>query len=89
MMKRTLMRRRANHSGQAWPGQAIEAVLARESLRRFFQVPISSSDTMTAYWRQHDIPAGSHTLITSGHFRSSSKIEPKIDTQSRLHTPTV
>jgi hypothetical protein len=33
------MRYRANHSGQAWPGQATEAVLARESLRRFFQVP--------------------------------------------------
>jgi hypothetical protein len=47
MMKTTVMRYRANHSGQAWPGQAIEAVLVRGSLRRFFQVLISSPGTMT------------------------------------------
>ena len=56
MMKRTVIRCRANYSGQAWPAQAIEAVLARGSLRRFFQVPISSPDTMTAHWSQRDIP---------------------------------
>jgi hypothetical protein len=75
LMKRTVMRYRANDSRQAWPGQAIEAVLARESLRRFFHVPISSLDTMTARWRQRDIPAASHTLITSGRFKPSFKID--------------
>ena len=82
MMKRTVMRCRANYSGQAWPGQAIEAVLPRGSWRRFFQAPISSPDTMAAHWRQRDTPAASHTLITSGRFRSSSKIQPAIDTHS-------
>ena len=36
-----------------------------------------------------DTCAASHTLMTSGHFRSSSKIEPAIDTHSYRHTPTV
>jgi hypothetical protein len=89
MMKRPVMRCRANYSRQAWPPQAIEAVLARGSLRRFFQVPISSPDTVTAHWSQRDIPIAPHTLITSGRFRSSSKIEPAIDTHSRRQTPTV
>ncbi len=89
MMKRTVMRYRANDSGQAWPGQAIEAVLPRGSLRRFFQV----TDLIP---RHHDSSleaarhtAASHTLITSGRFRSSSEIEPAIDTHSYRHTPTV
>jgi hypothetical protein len=47
-MKRTLMRRRANHSGQAWPGQAIGAVSPRGLLQRFFQASISSLDTIRA-----------------------------------------
>ena len=34
-------------------------------------------DTMTAHWRQRDPSAASHTLITSGRFRSPSKIEPQ------------
>src|ERR1700730_12825456 len=42
MMKRTPMRRRANHSGQAWPGQAIGAVSPRGLLQRFFWASISS-----------------------------------------------
>ena len=88
-MKRAVMRCRANYSGQAWPGQAIGAVLPRGSLQRFFQAPISSPDTMTAHWRQRDPSAASHTLITSGRFRSSSKIEPAIDTHRYRHTPTV
>ncbi len=48
---------------------------------RHFPAPISSSDTMTAHWRQRDLSAASHTLITSGRFTSSSKIEPAIDTR--------
>jgi hypothetical protein len=27
-------------------------------IAKIFQVPISSPDTMTAHWRQRDIPAG-------------------------------
>jgi hypothetical protein len=46
MMKRTVMR--ANHSGQAWPGQAIEAVSPRGLLQRLFQASISSLDTISA-----------------------------------------
>ena len=75
--------------GKLGPSQATGAVLLRGSLQRFFPAPISSPDTMTAHWRQRDIPAGSHTLITYGRFRSSSEIEPAIDTHSRRHTPTV
>ncbi len=82
MMKRTVMRYRANYPRQAWSGQAIEAVLPRGSLRSFFQAPISSLDTPTAHRRQRDPSAASHTLITAGRFRSPSKIEPAIDTHS-------
>jgi hypothetical protein len=82
MMKRTAMRCRSNCSGQAWPGQAIGAVLPRGSFRRVFEAPISSPDTMTARWEHRDPPAASRTLIASGRFRSSSEIEPTIDTHS-------
>jgi hypothetical protein len=42
-----------------------------------------------AHWRQRGPSAASHTLITSGRFRSSSKIESAIDTHRYRHTPTV
>jgi hypothetical protein len=74
MMNRAVMRYRANCSVQAW--SAIGVVLPRGSLQRFFPAPMSSPDTMTAHWRQRGPSAASHTLITSGRFRSSSKIEP-------------
>ena len=88
-MKRTVMRCRANYSGQAWPAQAIEAVLPRGSLRRCFRAPIS-------ILRHHDnsLETAPHTRgIPHAHhfgcFRSSPKIEPAIDTHSRRHTPSV
>ena len=88
-MKRVVMRSRANCSGQAWPGQAIGAVLPRGSLRTFFLGTDLIPDTMTAHWRQRDPSAASNTLITSGRFRSPSKIEPAIDTHRYRPTPTV
>ena len=78
MMKRTVMRYRANYSGQAWPGQAIEAVLARGSLRRFFQVPISSPDTTTAHRRQRDTPRH-HTRLS---LPAASDPDPRSSRQS-------
>jgi hypothetical protein len=69
-------------------GPSDRSGLRRGSLRRFFRYRSHPPDTMTAHWRQRDIPAASHMLITSGLFRSSSKIEPAIDTHSRRHIPT-
>jgi hypothetical protein len=89
MMKKTVMRYRANHSRASLAGPSDRSGVGTRIIAKIFQVPISSPDTMTAHWRQRDIPAGSHTLITSGRFRSSSEIEPAIDTHSRRHTPTV
>lgn len=57
-------------------------------LQRFFPQPLSSPDTMSAHWRLRNPPAASHTLITSGRFRCSSKIERAIDTHSHCRTPT-
>jgi hypothetical protein len=48
MMKRTVMRYRANHSGQAWPGQAMGVVSPRGLLQRFLQASISSLNTIRA-----------------------------------------
>src|SRR5271165_6502539 len=93
MMKRTVMRCGANYSGQAWPGQAIEAVLPRGSLRRFFPVPISSPDTMTAHWRHRDPSAvstrSSLQPLSDPHPRSSRQSIPiAIATPPKLEVKT-
>jgi hypothetical protein len=88
-MKRNGMRCRANHSGQAWPGQAIEAVSAHGSLGRFSGTDLIRLRYDSSLGGSATIPAACHTLTTSGRFRSSSKIEPAIDTHSRRHTPSV
>ena len=77
-MKRTVIRCRANDSGQAWPGQAIDAVLPCGSLRRFFQSPISSPDTTTAHRRQRDTPRH-HTRLS---LPTASDPDPRSSQQS-------
>ena len=89
MMKKAFMGYRANHARASLAGPSDRSGVGTRIIAKIFQVPISSPDTMTAQWRKCDIRPASPTLITSGRFRSSSKIEPAIDTHSRRHTPTV
>ena len=89
-MKRTVMRCRADYSGQAWPGQAIDrSGVATRVIAKIFSgtelIPRHHDSLLEAARDTHSV----HTLITSGYFRSSSKIEPAIDTHSYRHTPTV
>jgi hypothetical protein len=87
-MKR-VMRYRANYSGQSLAGPSDRSGVAASINAKIFAGTGLIPDTAKAHWRQRDIPAASHTLITSSRFRSLSKMEPAIDTHSRRHTPTV
>jgi len=70
-------------------GPSDRSGVATRIKAKIFSGTDSSPDTMAAHRSQRDTRAAPHTLITSGRFRSSSKIEPAIDTHSYRHTPTV
>ena len=83
------MRYRANHSRASLAGPSDRSGVGTRIIAKIFSgtdlIPRHDDSSLEAA----RIPAASHTLITSGRFRSSSKIEPAIDTHSRRHTTTV
>jgi hypothetical protein len=79
-MKRTVMRCRANHSGQAWPGQAIGAVSPRGLLQKFFQASISSLDAI-------GVPEAARPIRSVPHIHHFRPLQILVQDSSRQSIP--